>query len=105
MSAAKPLKNIFARDAKHSQEFNFNGVAVKLIEVNRLQHPFGPDTFTIAYKIVDSRVTPFFESPVAHLFLQSDSNVIAEMKKVVDLYEQTRESIFKVKIPEEANEQ
>lgn len=95
----KPLKVVRPDSVKHGQEFNFSGVIMKLIEVNRLKHPWGNDTFIAAYKIIDTRAQPVFESPVAHLFLSTGSNVAEEMKKVVDLYETQRKVIFNVKLP------
>jgi hypothetical protein len=96
----KPLKVVRPDSVKHGQEFNFGGVIMKLIEVNRLKHPWGSDTYIAAYKIIDTRSNPVFESPVAHLFLSSGVNVAEEMRKVVTLYESQRKAIFNVKIPE-----
>jgi len=94
-----PVKNVYPRDVKNGQEFAFGGVTLKLVEVNRLKHVYGPDTFIVAYQLIDARATPPYTSPVAHLFLNQESNLLAEMKKVVDLYEQIRESVLKVIIP------
>lgn len=100
MPEEKPVvKVVRPEDSKRGQEFNFGGVIIKLIEVNRMKLKMLPDQFTVAYKIIDSRVQPAFESQVAHLFLTATSNLNAEVKKVVDLYEQQRESIFNVKLP------
>jgi hypothetical protein len=94
-------KNIYPRDSRVGMEFAFGGVACKLIEVNKINHPFTGDSYTVAYKIIDTRVVPAFESPVAHLFLNPNSNVLSEIKEVVDHYNEIRENIFKIKIPKE----
>lgn len=95
----KPAKPVKVDSVKHGQEFNFKGVLIKLVEINQLKHPWGPSTYILAYKLIDTRSRPVFTSPVAHLFLLNNSDVKGEMQKVVDLYEQTRESIFNVKLP------
>lgn len=101
MTAAggKPVKVVRPEDSKRGQEFNFSGVIIKIIEVNRAKFKMLPDQFTVAWKLIDTRVIPPFESQVAHLFLTASSNLHEEVRKVVDLYEQQRESIFKVKLP------
>jgi hypothetical protein len=87
-------------------------VTVNFLEVQSVKHPWGGDTYTISYTIQDVRVTPPFISPQAHLFLKVGfcetcksndcvhNNVIKAADEVLDHYEQVRENVFKVKLPE-----
>lgn len=93
------LKTVRVANVKAGQEFNFSGVMVKLLELNPLKHPWGKTTYILSYKLIDTRPRPIFTSQVAHLFLDDSSNVTAEMKKAVDLYEQQRETLFGIKLP------
>lgn len=102
--AEKPVKVVRPYSVKHGQEFNFHGVIMKVLEVNKIKHPWGTETYMAAYKIIDTRIMPNFVSPVAHLFLTVNQNVAEEMAKVVDLYDKQREVIFNVKIPEAEEE-
>ena len=105
------VKFVSPDDSKAGDQHAFGGVRLDLYEIRRNQHQWGKDTYVIAYKVVDTRVAPVFQSPMAHLFLTKGfcvkcksqdcehNNVKRACKAVVDHYEEIHESIFKVKLP------
>lgn len=87
MSKSRESKHLSPADAKIGRELSFDGVAIEIVEVNELKHPFGDSTFTVCYRIKDVRQSPIFVSEKAHLFVSRNSNLQEEFRKVRDHYE------------------
>jgi len=89
----REYEHLSARDSRAGKQLAFGGVAIELIEVNEVKHPFSGSTFTVCYRLHDNRINPPFISDKAHLFVSGSTNLIDEFRKVKVHYEKIKSSL------------
>lgn len=93
MSDTKRNVHIAPANIKVGAMIAFGGVAMEIVEVNEVKHPFGSSTFNVAYRVHDNRQAPPFVSPTAHLFVSKHTNLRQEFAKVVAHYEKIKSQL------------
>lgn len=82
-------------DARPGKQIAFEGVAIEIVEVNTVKNPFGPDTYTVAYRVRDVRQSPPFVSAVAHLFVGANANLVRDFETIVKHYDQIKSTLLR----------
>ena len=93
MPPPKPRDILRPTEAKPGKQLGFGDVAIEIVEINKVDGPFGLTQWTIAYRLIDSRQAPPFISDVAHVFAVESTNLKAVFKSIVDHYEEIKHTL------------
>jgi hypothetical protein len=93
MAPPKPSLSLRPAEVKLGKSLEFGGVNIDVVEVNKVEGPFGLNQWTVAYRLHDDRQAPPFVSEIAHVFATESTNLKIEFKKIVEHYEQIKHTL------------
>jgi len=89
-SSSRSERPLYPREINAGYKHYEGSITIEIVEVAEVpQFPSGK-AYMIAYRIIDGD----YVSPVAHLFVSSDTDLKKEFKRVVDFYNQVKSSIL-----------